>query len=195
MKKKFTEEDDSNEMKDQEKNVGVGCLRGAVLALPLLVILPIAVWYEYKFLYGLLSFLGGACILVYLVNSAKKLTSIDIVSPTVISLISAIIFAPVGLFAGNFFSPITCILAGLMLSVGLGLYKAKKIYSWCLIVPTLCFIYEILPIDLPTDIDNIIGLSANGVNIFISHYIKPVINATGVGSAITTTLKNKIENL
>jgi hypothetical protein len=195
MKKKVTEENDSNEMQDQEKNVGVGCLRGAVLALPLLVILPIAVWYEYKFLYGLLSFLGGVAVLVYLVNSAKKLTAIDVALPVVISLISAIIFAPVGLFAGNFFSPITCILAGLMLSVELGFYKAKKIYAVYLILPTICFIYEILPIDLPTDIDNIIGLCANGANIFRSHFIQPVIGATGIGTGITTTPKNKIENL
>lgn len=177
-----------NNRSTQEKNVGVGCLRGAVLTLPLLVILPIAVWYEYKFLYGLLAFLGGLVVLVYIVNSSKGLTAIDVALPTVISLISAIIFFPVGLLAGNFFSLVTCILAGIMLSVGLGFYKAKKIYAWCLIVPTLCFIYEILPIDLPTDIDNLIGLGANGVNIFVANILKPV-------TAIMAGQKKEIENL
>jgi len=160
---------------NRESNAGVGLLRGAVLALPLLVILPIAVWYEFTFLWGFLSFLAGIVILGYIMNSAKHLTTLDIVLPFVLSIISAIIFFPVGLIAGNLFSAVTCILAGLMLSVGLGLFKAKRIFGWCLVVPTMCFIYEILPIDLPTDIDNIIGLGANGVNIFIYSIIKPAI--------------------
>jgi len=162
-------------MKSQESNAGVGCLRGAVLALPMLVVLPGAVWYEFSFLWGLLSFVAGIIVLVIIMNSAKNLTVADVALPLILSIISAIIFFPVGLLAGNLFSIVTCILAGLMLSVGLGLYKAGRIYSWCLVIPTICFIYEILPIDLPTDIDNIIGLGANGVNIFIANIIKPAI--------------------
>lgn len=163
-------------MKNQSTNMGVGCLRGAVFAIPLLIILPIAVWVEYKFLYGFLAFLGGLITLIIVVNSAKNLTAIDIVLPFVISLISCVIFFPVGLFAGNFFSFVTCPAAGLMLSVGLALYKAGRLPSFFLIVPTLAFIYEILPIDLPTDIDNIIGLGANGVNIFVKSIFFPATN-------------------
>jgi hypothetical protein len=45
--------------------------------------------------------------------------------------------------------------------MGLLAYKTGTIQSsgW-LILPFLTFLYEILPIDLPTDLDNILGLSA-----------------------------------
>lgn len=162
-------------MENDKSNIGVGCMRGAVLALPLLFIIPITVWYEYTFLWGFLSFVIGAVILIYVMNSTKSLTVADVVLPLIISLVAAVIFAPISLLAGNFFSIVTCTLAGLMLSVALGLYKAGKLYGSFLILPILCFVYEILPIDLPTDIDNIIGLAANGVNIALSCIIKPVI--------------------
>lgn len=94
-------------------------------------------------------------------RSSSGLTSVDCFLPMAISLISGIVFLPVGLVAGNLFSPATCIFSGILLTVGLWGYKVGKIQSagW-LVLPLLTFLYEILPIDLPTDLDNLLGLSA-----------------------------------
>jgi hypothetical protein len=94
-------------------------------------------------------------------RTRSGLTSIDCFLPVVISLISGVVFLPIGIVAGNLFSPATCIFSGILLTMGLLAYKTGTIQSasW-LILPFLTFLYEILPIDLPTDLDNILGLSA-----------------------------------
>lgn len=94
-------------------------------------------------------------------RTRSGLTSIDCFLPVAISLISGIVFLPVGLVAGNLFSPATCIFSGILLTMGLWAYKTGKIGSpgW-LVLPFLTFLYEILPVDLPSDLDNLLGLSA-----------------------------------
>lgn len=94
-------------------------------------------------------------------RTSSGLSSVDCFLPVGISIISGIVFLPVGLVAGNLFSPATCIFSGILLTVGLWAYKVGRIQSagW-LVLPFLTFLYEILPIDLPTDLDNLLGLSA-----------------------------------
>ena len=94
-------------------------------------------------------------------RSKSGLTSLDCFLPLGISLVSGIVFSPVGLFAGNLFSPATCIFSGILLTLGLWAYKTGRIPSggW-LVLPFLTFLYEILPVDLPSDLDNVLGLSA-----------------------------------
>lgn len=95
-----------------------------------------------------------------LINSTYEgLTITDCLLPIIISIVSGIVFFPISIFAGNLFSPATCIISGALLTVALFGYRSGKIDSagW-LILPCLTFIYEILPIDLPTDLDNFLGL-------------------------------------
>ena len=98
---------------------------------------------------------------VVIVNNSKTLTIVDCVLPIVISLIAAFMFSPIALISGNLFSIGTCIFSGVLLSVGLVLYKLDKIKGTFLILPMLTFVYELFPIDLPTDLDNILGLSVS----------------------------------
>lgn len=97
-------------------------------------------------------------------KSCTGLSITDCFLPTIISIFSGIVFFPVSLFSGNLFSPATCIISGVLLTVALFGYRSGKIDSagW-LVLPFLTFIYEILPIDLPTDLDNLLGLGATTV--------------------------------
>ena len=98
--------------------------------------------------------------LIKLINkSCTGLSIMDCFLPMIISIFSGIVFFPVSLFSGNLFSPATCIISGVLLTVALFGYRSGKIDSagW-LVLPFLTFIYEILPIDLPTDLDNLLGL-------------------------------------
>jgi hypothetical protein len=67
----------------------------------------------------------------------------------------------VQLFAGSVFSAATCIFSGVLLSVGMLLYKKGRMAGWALILPSLTFVYEMLPIELPTDLDNIFALGGS----------------------------------
>ncbi len=100
----------------------------------------------------------------FIVGQTKSLTVVDCLLPTFISIICGILFAPIALFAANFFSFATCIYSGILLTVALFAYRSGKIESagW-LVMPFLTFAYEILPIDLPTDLDNFLSLSVSTV--------------------------------
>jgi hypothetical protein len=97
-------------------------------------------------------------------RSQARLTVIDCFLPMVISLLSGVVFFPLSLVSGNLFSPATCIVSGVLLTLGLFGYREGKIDSagW-LVFPFLTFVYEILPVDLPTDIDNLLGLGTTTV--------------------------------
>lgn len=114
---------------------------------------------------GIIVFIICVAVTVVIVNKSKTLTIVDCVLPIVISLIAAFMFSPVALISGNFFSIGTCIFSGVLLSVGLVLYKSDKIQGAFLILPMLTFAYELLPIDLPTDLDNILALSLSTLNL------------------------------
>jgi hypothetical protein len=146
----------------------VGALRGClvmVLSPVFSIVLGIAIGKEHGFWYGCL---GGLVVLVLsgmiaakLANSGGKLTVADCIIPTILSIISGIVFAPVQLFAGSVFSAATCIFSGVLLSAGMLLYKKWRMAGWALILPSLTFVYEMLPIELPTDLDNIFALGGS----------------------------------
>lgn len=122
---------------------------------------------------GILLLAVLLCGSVYLMNNAKQLTVSDCIMPLPIGALSAFLFAPVGLMEGNFFSVATCLGASLFLTIMLFLYKSKKIGAKWLILPFLVFIYELLPIDLPTDLDNFLSLGGNGVNLLLAKLFSP----------------------
>lgn len=163
---------DENQVKSHKvqptKKYPSGILRGVLLfptGLILSILIGIASGQSIGTLWGviigILVFIICVVIVIYMMNRSKNLETFDCVLPAIISIIAAFVFSPVAIFSGNIFSIGTCIFSGVLLSVGLFLYKSDKIHGAFLLVPMLTFLYEILPIDLPTDLDNIIGLSAN----------------------------------
>ena len=104
----------------------------------------------------------------FIATQINGLTVLDCLIPFLVSLVSGVIFAPVSLFSASVFSIATCIYSGVLLSATLFLYKAQKVSAGYLVFPFLVFMYEILPIELPTDIDNILALSGNTAHQFIA---------------------------
>ncbi len=175
---------DSYEREDKESSSAtrtvVGCLRGTIAgsaSLMCSVAGGIGVGIQSGIGFGILAGMGLFFVLmgfsVYLMNNAKNLTVVDCILPLPIGAISALLFAPVSLFAGSVFSAATCLGASLLLSIMLLMYRAKKIYGGMLVIPFLVFIYELLPIELPTDLDNFLCLGGNGVNFIASLVFTP----------------------
>ena len=90
--------------------------------------------------------------------------NLDCLMQFCISIVCGIAFAPISIFAGSLFSFATCIYSGVLLSLVLFLYMNGHIGWGYLVLPFLTFAYEILPIELPTDLDNILALSGTSVN-------------------------------
>lgn len=151
----------------------VGVLRGCLFAVisPIFaIILGIAIGKDHGFWYGLLAGFGAmtiaGIIAAILMNSGGKLTIADCVIPTILSVISGIVFAPLQLFEGSPFSAATCIFSGVLLSVGMWLHKRGRLSGPALIFPSLTFVYELLPIELPTDLDNIFALGGSCFSLY-----------------------------
>lgn len=179
-KKKVDKNEVNNQSTQATTNYPAGCLRGVVLSLGALflsIMIGIASGQSVGTLWGII--IGTVTLIVFIVvisfvvNRSKKLTIVDCVLPFIISVIAAVAFAPVALFSGNLFSIATCIFSGVLMSVGLILFKLGKIHGAFLVLPMLTFIYEILPIDLPSDLDNILAFSVTTINLVVGRYLGP----------------------
>jgi hypothetical protein len=130
------------------------------------------VWTKWGWAPGILGGLGGVILFAWLVshfNRPKGLSQVDCLLPLLFSVLSGVAFFPVSLLAGNLFSPATCIVSGLLLTLQLFGYRSGRIKSpWWLLLPAATFVYEMLPIDLPTDIDNFLACGANSMLYFCS---------------------------
>lgn len=165
----------NNQESQPSKKYPVGCLRGVVI-FPIGLILSIMIGIAsgksvgtlWGVIIGIVAFIICIAIITSFINRSKTLTFVDCGLPFIISIIAAFTFAPIALFEGSLLSIGTCIYSGVLLSVGLILYKSDKLSGASLILPMLTFVYEILPIDLPTDLDNLIGLSVNTLNLIVS---------------------------
>lgn len=151
----------------------IGALRGCLTMLfaPLFsLVFAIVVGNRFGFwegcLTGLVVFVICVVIAVRFANTPGKLTTADCIIPTILALISGVVFGPVQLFAGSVFSAATCIMSGILLSVALYLYKDGRFRAEWLILPVLTFLYELLPIELPTDLDNIFALGGSAFSLF-----------------------------
>lgn len=161
-------------MKEQGKEIAKG-IHGCLYALcyPVIAIcVGRFVWLRYGWELGIVSGVASWILSAWGIskfNDPKGLSVLDCLLPLFVSCISGIVFLPFALFSGNLFSPATCIASGLLLSMHLLAYRAGRITSpWWLIWPTLTFVYELLPIDLPTDIDNLLGFGINTLNYLCS---------------------------
>jgi hypothetical protein len=164
----------------------VGLLRAALLMVlsPVFsIVLGIAIGKQHGFWYGCLAglvvFVISGIIAAKLANRGGKLTVADCVIPTILSIISGIVFAPIQLFEGSVFSAATCIFSGVLLSTGMLLYKYGRMKGWALVLPSLTFVYELLPIELPTDLDNIFALGGSCFTLWWG-YVKNVALGKGM---------------
>lgn len=111
--------------------------------------------------------IGFAVFMMKLIDkTASGLTVVDCLLPLLISIVCGVVFAPIALFSASVFSFATCIYSGLLLSLTLFSYKYRSLDDKYLIMPICVFVYEILPIELPTDLDNIFALGGNTINYY-----------------------------
>ena len=96
----------------------------------------------------------------------KPLTRLDCGLPIAASILSGILFFPIQFAEGSYFSTGTCIGAGILLSAALNLYRQGKTRRGFVLLPLAVFFYEILPIELPTDLDNIFSLGGSLATVF-----------------------------
>jgi hypothetical protein len=189
----------------KETNSAIGCLRGLIVffaSIALACGVGIAVGMKTGgvgkgILAGVGTLIFGIIVASIMANTAKRITFVDCVLPLIISIISGIAFMPLMLFKLEIFSTFTCIGAGLFLTIGMFLYRAGKIGGMSLIIPSITFVYEIVPISLPTDIDNIIAFSGNAASLFISCLInkgkRTLLEDKKVQNYLEKFLKQKIE--
>lgn len=150
----------------------VGVLRGCLMALvaPIFSI-AFGIGMAKRFgtgegvLSGLALFVVFVVIIVKVINRGGTVTTFDCIVPTILSIIAGIAFAPIQLIEGSVFSVATCIMGGAIFSTALWLYKNGRLSSWALILPALSFFYEMLPIELPTDLDNFFSLGGAATSI------------------------------
>jgi hypothetical protein len=169
-------------MKQEMKSAGeVGCLRAvlaASISFGITMSIGIAVYKSFGIWQTVVAVIASLCICAIIVwriaNSAKRLTVFDCAIPLFISIIAGVIFAPISLFTASIFSSFTCIGAGIFLSLGLFLYRKGELSGYFLILPTLTFIYEILPIELPTDLDNLLALGADSANFILAGIFRKI---------------------
>lgn len=165
----------NNEEEKSTENGIVGCLRGTIAFCASIVIaitIGIALAVQYGTIKGILAGVGILIALVavsvYLMNNAKKLTLADCILPLIVGAMSAFLFAPVSMAGMSIFSAGTCMGASLLLTIMLFMYKSGRIKAGWLVIPFLTFLYELLPIELPTDIDNILCLGGSAVNLIMA---------------------------
>lgn len=117
-------------------------------------------------------FAAGYAFKRYVIAKVGELTISDCLLPIAISGVCSVVFFPFKFFTANIFSPITCLLAGVMLSFGLLAYRCGKLQNpWWLVPSAITFGYECLPFNLPSDIDNFLAVGANSVNFFFMNVI------------------------
>ena len=127
-------------------------------------------------LWGILGFIAALCGAVALGTSENRgtVTALDCVLPIIISIFCGIIFAPVHLFAANFFSSVTCIGSGLLFSLALIMFRSNRLDETPLWIVGMVFLYEILPINLPTDLDDVLCLGGQATTLFLKASIKGI---------------------
>jgi len=162
----------------------VGCLRGLLLGcigLVLSVSGGLAVGSHIGVFSGI--FVGLVLLVVsigftiYWTASVKTLTLWDCLLPLPLGVLSSLLFAPWSLLLNaSVFSAVTCMCAALFLSMTLLLYRARKIDGKWLIFPFLVFVYEMLPIEFPSDLDNVLSFGGNIVNTIAAFSFSPVVH-------------------
>lgn len=170
----------ADDIEESTTTAMAGCLRGAIgfsASVMIAVTSGIGIGINYGtgtgILAGLVILLALVAVSVHLMNNAKNITVLDCILPIPIGAVSAFLFAPISLAEASVFSALTCMGASLLLTIMLFLYKSKRIYVGWLVIPFIVFIYELLPIELPTDLDNLLCMGGDGINFVIANVFRP----------------------
>ncbi len=164
--------EEENQIDEKTSNTIAGCLRSILLTcinivFSILISIKIIVnngGIINGIFYGFVFFIIALILTFFLANKTKNLTILDCILPLIIGSVSAIVFIPISALGLSIFSSITCLAASLFLTMVLFMYKAGRISGNWLIFPFFVFLYEILPIEFPTDIDNILCFGGNITN-------------------------------
>ena len=187
------EETTVNQIDEKTTRTVAGCLRGILLTCTNIVVSIIISAYTVVngggiikgVLFGILFFIAFLIISFIIVNKTKQLTISDCILPLIIGTISAVVFAPISFLQLSFFSSVTCLAASLFLTITLFMYKIGRVSGGWLIFPFLVFLYEILPIEFPTDIDNILCFGGNITNLTFSLIFgKAILNKNSEGKLL-----------
>ena len=169
----------------------MGVVRGICLFVcspSLALALGIFVGYNHGWGWGVLwGLVAMVMLVVYAIKmgtslSLGEVTVWDCILPVVVSIICGITFAPVHLFAANFFSAVTCIGAGIFFSIALIMYRVGALESWALYLSMATFLYEALPINLPTDLDDFLCFGGSGAGLILGRIKKKI--AVGIGKYV-----------
>ena len=171
--------------------VNMGLVRGICLFVcspSLAIVFGIWVGYNHGWGWGVLWGLIGLIVLV--VQAIKMGTSLsfgevtvwDCILPIIISIVCGITFAPVHLFAANFFSAFTCIGSGIFFSIALIMFRVGALEPWALYLAMASFLYEALPINLPTDLDDFLCFGGTGISLIVGRIKRQV--AVGIGKYV-----------
>ena len=169
----------------------MGIVRGISLFVcspSLALALGIFVGYNHGWGWGVIW--GLVALIMLVVYAIKMGTSLsfgevtvwDCILPVVVSIICGITFAPVHLFAANFFSAVTCIGAGIFFSIALIMYRVGALESWALYLSMTTFLYEALPINLPTDLDDFLCFGGSGAGLIFGRIKRKI--AVGIGKYV-----------
>ena len=169
----------------------MGVIRGICLFVcsPSLAI-ALGIWVGYNHgwgwgvLWGLVGLITFICYAIKMGTrgDSSEVTVLDCILPAIVGIVCGITFAPVHLFAANFFSAFTCIGAGLCFSIALIMFKVGALESWALYLIMATFLYEALPINLPTDIDDFLCFGGSGMSLVIGRVKRNV--ATRIGKYV-----------
>lgn len=186
--------------KKNRPTANMGIVRGVCLFVcsPSLAI-ALGIWVGYNHGWGWGVLWGVIGLIVLIVQAIKTGTSMtvcevtvwDCILPVIISIVCGITFAPVHLFAANFFSAFTCIGAGIFFSIALIMFRVGALEPWALYLSMATFLYEALPINLPTDLDDFLCFGGTGVSLIVGRIKRQVAMGIGkyVGQKAFTALK------
>ena len=105
--------------------------------------------------------LAGIAIALFNKFSTDKITNFDIILPAIISLGSAACFWPLRFLRAELFSSASCIMSGVILSMAFYKLKNDMIHKASVVIIFCTFLYEISPISLPLDLDNLLSLGTS----------------------------------
>lgn len=165
----------------QRNKTNINVLRGVCLFVTSpAVAIAIGIWLGSGIwtgiIWGILGLIVALCGAVAIGTSEKRgtVTALDCILPIPISIFCGIIFAPVRLFVVDFFSPVTCIGSGLLFSLALIMFRSNRLDETPLWIIGMVFLYEILPINLPTPLDDVLCLGGQATLLFLKAPIKGV---------------------
>jgi hypothetical protein len=141
------------------RTLAVGCLT------PLLALLSFAVgWLAKDWQVGLIATLVtfgvGIVLMAVSLLWIRRITWPDVLAPVVFSIPWTLLLLPLKLVTADFI-PGTFVVAAMFLSACLWMYKEERITREFLILPTLVFLYEMLPINIPGPIDDFLCLTGS----------------------------------